>query len=407
MRASRAGRAVPGCACASGLARSWAEVVLARGGLGFGGLRASGLLSRDGQPLVASSPACRRLGRIPVLPPQLGRLSRDGQPLAGFSSACRRPSYFSLLVQREVAQRNDTPVQRSPGILPCESVRSGRAFRRGSCPGEKGSASLPSPLRACSSEPHRRTRALAEQRASCAHFLEELKQSSKATPTSIQAQAQAEILTQALASTTTTTRTPSTLISELRLILTLKPESKTEPEKTHAALLHRRVAAPQVRAGSALLCPGPLGGGEARPSRPRQGDSAGRRVLFAGAGAPSKSPGEPRGPAGQDAQRAPPRGVVSLGYFSLDKQREVVRPPAGGRNPGQFAKVARTAAAARCLSNPAAAEQEPADARNQSLPARLAKPAAAPRAPSQLAKALLSKAFLRTSLAPHSSPRHD
>ncbi|PMQ04953.1 hypothetical protein DyAD56_11380 [Dyella sp. AD56] len=36
-------------------------------------------------------------------------------------------------------------------------VRGGRAFRRGSCPGEKGSASLPIPLRAFSSTPHRRT----------------------------------------------------------------------------------------------------------------------------------------------------------------------------------------------------------------------------------------------------------
>ena len=36
-------------------------------------------------------------------------------------------------------------------------VRGGRAFRWGSCPGEKGSASLPIPLRAFSSTPHRRT----------------------------------------------------------------------------------------------------------------------------------------------------------------------------------------------------------------------------------------------------------
>jgi len=39
-----------------------------------------------------------------------------------------------------------------------QSVRGGRAFRRGSCPGEKESASLPIPLRAWSSTPHRRAR---------------------------------------------------------------------------------------------------------------------------------------------------------------------------------------------------------------------------------------------------------
>jgi len=44
-------------------------------------------------------------------------------------------------------------------------VRGGRAFRRGSCPGEKESASLPiSPCGAFSSTPHRRARGPEGQR---------------------------------------------------------------------------------------------------------------------------------------------------------------------------------------------------------------------------------------------------
>ena len=84
---------------------------------------------------------------------------------------------------------------------------------------------------------------------------------------------------------------------------------------------------------SALGFPGPLGGGEARTRRPRQGDSAGRRVLFAGAGAPSKSPAETHAPAGQHARRAPTRGVPLFGYFFSDKREKVTRAPLGARNP--------------------------------------------------------------------------
>jgi hypothetical protein len=64
---------------------------------------------------------------------------------------------------------------------------------------------------------------------------------------------------------------------------------------------------------------------------------------------PSKTPAPPHDPGGQgegmdargramqeqlpDARKARLRGVLSLGYFSLDKQREVTRPPLRGTKP--------------------------------------------------------------------------
>jgi hypothetical protein len=77
---------------------------------------------------------------------------------------------------------------------------------------------------------------------------------------------------------------------------------------------------------------GPLCGGEGWTIRPA-GGSAGRRSLFAGAGAPSKSPAAPHGLAGLQAQTAPSGGALLFGYFLLGKQEKVTRPPAGGRKP--------------------------------------------------------------------------
>ena len=60
---------------------------------------------------------------------------------------------------------------------PSETVREGRAFRQGSCPGEKELASLPIPLRAFSSpshSPHKGTPC-----AQCAHYLKSAKQKAK------------------------------------------------------------------------------------------------------------------------------------------------------------------------------------------------------------------------------------
>src|SRR5690606_21702756 len=55
------------------------------------------------------------------------------------------------------------------------------------------------------------------------------------------------------------------------------------------------------------------------------------RVFFASTWMCCRKTPEPeRGPVGQDARRAPDRGALSLGYFSLGKQREVTR---AGRRP--------------------------------------------------------------------------
>src|SRR6185437_6132098 len=65
---------------------------------------------------------------------------------------------LSLCVAKEkVTQEKGHPAWRFPGILPGKCVRAGRVFRPDSCPVEKGSTSLSSPLRALSSVPHRRT----------------------------------------------------------------------------------------------------------------------------------------------------------------------------------------------------------------------------------------------------------
>src|SRR5579859_1880048 len=64
----------------------------------------------------------------------------------GLPTSCRRPGHFSLLAQRKVTKRNGTPIAALAGEAG-QCVRVGRAFRRGSCPGEKESASCRFPLR--------------------------------------------------------------------------------------------------------------------------------------------------------------------------------------------------------------------------------------------------------------------
>src|SRR6185437_8901745 len=221
-------------------------------------------------------------------------LPRGCRPAVGVSAPCRGPSHFLLRAQEKVTKEKGTPARRSPSILPCESVSLGRAFRRGSCPGEKCAASLPHTLRAFSSESHRRTGAPAEQRASCAHSSEKPQ---------------------------------------------LKLKQKHEHEHCTLSLL-RRAAATRVRAGSAPLYPGPLGRGGWMEDQPAGWPTGGRPVFRQHRTCCRNTPESTRAPAGQslsrtrsgNARRARPRGSVSLGYFSLGTQREVTLPPAGGRN---------------------------------------------------------------------------
>ncbi|RDD80224.1 hypothetical protein DVJ77_18110 [Dyella tabacisoli] len=56
----------------------------------------------------------------------------------GLSATCRWSSHFLLNGQEKVTKEKATPMQRSPGILPCECVRLGRAFRQGILPWRKG-----------------------------------------------------------------------------------------------------------------------------------------------------------------------------------------------------------------------------------------------------------------------------
>ncbi|WP_233202429.1 hypothetical protein, partial [Dyella sp. AD56] len=60
------------------------------------------------------------------------------------------------LPKEKVTQRKGTPHLALAGEAG-QFVRGGRAFRQGILPWRKGSASLPIPLRAFSSTPHRRT----------------------------------------------------------------------------------------------------------------------------------------------------------------------------------------------------------------------------------------------------------
>src|SRR5579859_7752415 len=65
---------------------------------------------------------------------------------AGVPTSCRRPGHFLLLAQEKVTKEKGTPIAALAGEAG-QRVRVGRAFRRGSCPGEKCQGSCPAPLR--------------------------------------------------------------------------------------------------------------------------------------------------------------------------------------------------------------------------------------------------------------------
>ena len=103
----------------------------------------------------------------------------------------------------------------------------------------------------------------------------------------------------------------------------------------------------------------------ARPRWPRNGApcraAGGRSTRPAGArtrrcarsrsaGCAVREPAEPvRVPAGQDARRATGRGALSLGYFSLGKQREVTRRPQADETARETRVRADTTAFARLV----------------------------------------------------------
>jgi hypothetical protein len=216
-------------------------------------------------------------------------ISAACRPAAGVSAPCRGPSHFSLFGQRKVTKREATPMARPPGILPCGCAGGLRGFSTAHpCAAEKLAripashpSDFPPPTRHAIGAPE-------EQRASCAHFSE-------------------------------------------------KPQPRQRPvrRRQSAGLMlspFRRAAAIRVRAGCALLCQGPLGRGRWMEDQPAGWPTGCRPVFRQHRMCCRKTPESTRAPAGQDARRARPRGAFSLGYFSLGKQREVTRPPAGGRN---------------------------------------------------------------------------
>ncbi len=79
-----------------------------------------------GSPLLFRHPG---VGRGPVALTFGVRVVATWLACRGLSNRCRGPSHFSLLAQRKVTKRKGTPVTRSTGLRPFESVRAGRAFR--------------------------------------------------------------------------------------------------------------------------------------------------------------------------------------------------------------------------------------------------------------------------------------
>jgi hypothetical protein len=233
------------------------------------------------------------------------------RPAAGVSSPCQGPSHFSLLAQRKVTKRKSTPVRRLPGLLPGRSVRLGRAFRRGSCPDEKCPASLPGTLRAFSSEPHRRTGAPEERRASCAHFSKNHEEPVR-LPSFLRKQESSDCAF------------PMALGSSLRALLSGLIPNTCNAHRAfarHSGAGRNPVTARLEQAWS-LLDPGLRRDDEPDRWSPLEMKSSARSTSC-------KRLSRTRS---GNARKARLQGAFSLGYFSLGKQREVTRPPEGGRN---------------------------------------------------------------------------
>jgi hypothetical protein len=90
--------------------------------------------------------SCRRT-KFPALSLLVSRALARRRPKgvpAGWrpSGPLPRPGSLSLACPRESNQRERHPAWRCPGLRPSQSVRGGRAFRPGSCPGEKCPTSM-------------------------------------------------------------------------------------------------------------------------------------------------------------------------------------------------------------------------------------------------------------------------
>jgi len=215
-----------------------------------------------------------------------GGYSRDNWPTAGLLARSFRaptaPELLSLCVAKEkVTKEKGHPGWRLPGIVPGKSVRRCRAFRPGSCPVEKARPSLASPAtRPCrprltaAQGPHKSRRASCVPEATAAH------------------------------------RKLAGHLSPLRA------------EKGWGGVLLL------LRAGSALLYPGPLWRGGRVAESPRDGSQGCEPVFRRHRRCRRKAPPPARAPAGQEARRARHRGGLSL----WPRKERVTRVPAGARN---------------------------------------------------------------------------
>jgi hypothetical protein len=186
---------------------------------------------------------------------------------------------LSLACPRESNQREGHPAWRLPSLQLGKSVRGGRAFRQGSCPDEKGSASCRSP---CGPVRPPLTAAQGPQKSNA------------------------------------------------------EPKARAARCAAHRSWLF--ALAVVCALGSWLLALGswpfgPLWRGGWVEGKP-EGWLAGMPAsLSSGQEALSTNLRNPPAYLEGAARKARHRGGLSLGYFSLATQREVTRPPAGGRKP--------------------------------------------------------------------------
>ena len=231
--------------------------------------------------------------RIVSFPRAAGEGARQGGrgrscaalPAKSFRAPAARESLSLCVAKEKVTKEKGHPAWRFPGIHARKVREPGAGFSKvRPCTCEKASASCRRPLRGLSSPSHRRTGAPAEQRA---------------VPARTRCAAARRLQECGVR---------ETRVFDLPFDLAFGS------------------AFPIVRAGCALLYPGPLCGGEGRSTGP-QGDRQGCRSFFAGAGCPVEKPGRSSRTFRAGSPESAKRGGLSFGYFSLATQRKVTRAP--------------------------------------------------------------------------------
>ena len=205
-------------------------------------------------------------------------------------SASRRPGHFSLLVQREVTKRKDTPVLR-PLHVPVQRVREG-------------------PTEVC-----RRTilGPTTDGRTSCAlpyGLFPPAPRHATGAPCSFDP--------------------ASCLDGEVDRGFDAVGKHH---EGTTGKAKARQLPLPFfTRPGGRVALWGPSGAAGGRRNSPKGGPQDVGQSVVGARMRRRQTPQAARGPVGQEARKARKRGVFLFGYFLLDEQEKVTRPPGGGRN---------------------------------------------------------------------------